>query len=135
MLPRLGAARRQLALPRRAALAAAAPPVTSTRRAACHAPHAPHAPLLQVRPKLITMPARKEKQLRRKEAKAEAAAQLETAIEKELLARLQVGDRWRSAALGARGAWGRVGAFVPRRLAVSLLLTPACCAPHCPALP
>ncbi|KAL4427340.1 hypothetical protein ABPG77_003249 [Micractinium sp. CCAP 211/92] len=46
---------------------------------------------LKVRPKLVTMPARKEKQLKRKEAKAEAAAQLDQAIEKELLARLQSG--------------------------------------------
>ncbi|KAI7837873.1 hypothetical protein COHA_008360 [Chlorella ohadii] len=46
---------------------------------------------LKTRPKLVTMPARKEKQLKRKEAKAEVAAQLETAIEKELLARLQSG--------------------------------------------
>jgi protein MAK16 len=49
---------------------------------------------LKVRPKLVTMPARKEKQLRRKEAKAEAAAQLDQAIERELLARLQVGGGW-----------------------------------------
>ena len=46
---------------------------------------------LRSRPKLITMPARKEKQLRRKEAKAETAAQLEVSIERELLARLQAG--------------------------------------------
>ncbi|KAL4440258.1 hypothetical protein ABPG75_003259 [Micractinium tetrahymenae] len=46
---------------------------------------------LKVRPKLVTMPARKEKQLKRKEAKAEAAAKLDQAIEKELLARLQSG--------------------------------------------
>eukprot|EP00887_Chlorella_sp_A99_P002458 scaffold10.g2458.t1 len=46
---------------------------------------------LKVKTKLVTMPARKEKQLRRKEAKAEAAAQLEASIEKELLARLQSG--------------------------------------------
>lgn len=45
---------------------------------------------LKVRPKLVPMPARKEKQLRRKEAKAETAAQLDASIEKELLARLQV---------------------------------------------
>lgn len=46
---------------------------------------------LRSRPKLVTMPARKEKQLRRKEAKAETAAQLEVSIERELLARLQAG--------------------------------------------
>lgn len=46
---------------------------------------------LKVRPKLVTMPARKEKQLKRKEAKAETAAQLDQSIEKELLARLQSG--------------------------------------------
>lgn len=46
---------------------------------------------LKVKPKLITMPARKEKMERRREAKAETAAQLEKAIEKELLARLQSG--------------------------------------------
>ncbi|GAB4814191.1 hypothetical protein N2152v2_001237 [Parachlorella kessleri] len=46
---------------------------------------------LKARPKLVTMPARKEKQLRRKEAKAETAAQLDRAIEKELLERLQSG--------------------------------------------
>eukprot|EP00963_Diacronema_lutheri_P001229 scaffold80_cov325-Pavlova_lutheri.AAC.19 len=45
----------------------------------------------KVRPKLVTMPARKEKQLRRKEAKAEAAAKLEKSIEAELVARLQKG--------------------------------------------
>ena len=37
------------------------------------------------------MPAQKEKLLKRKEAKAEVAAQLEKWIEKELLARLQSG--------------------------------------------
>lgn len=46
---------------------------------------------LKAKPKLITMPARKEKQLKRKEAKAETAAELERSIEKELLARLQSG--------------------------------------------
>lgn len=46
---------------------------------------------LKARPKLITLPARKEKQLKRKEAKAETAAQLDKSIEKELLARLQAG--------------------------------------------
>ncbi|EFN52921.1 hypothetical protein CHLNCDRAFT_26457 [Chlorella variabilis] len=46
---------------------------------------------LKVRPKLRPAPRRKEKQLKRKEAKAETAAQLDQAIEKELLARLQVG--------------------------------------------
>lgn len=45
----------------------------------------------KVRPKLVTMPARKEKQLRRKEAKAEVAAKLEKSIEAELVARLQKG--------------------------------------------
>ena len=46
---------------------------------------------VKARPKLVTMPARKEKQLKRKEAKAETAAQLEKSIERELLARLQSG--------------------------------------------
>jgi protein MAK16 len=46
---------------------------------------------IKTRPKLITMPAQKEKLLKRKEAKAEVAAQLEKSIEKELLARLQSG--------------------------------------------
>lgn len=45
----------------------------------------------RVRPKLITVPARKEKQETRKEAKAEIAAHLDLAIEKELLQRLQSG--------------------------------------------
>ncbi|KDD76729.1 hypothetical protein H632_c125p2 [Helicosporidium sp. ATCC 50920] len=43
------------------------------------------------RRKIVTVPARKEKQLRRKETKAETAAQLDKSIEKELLARLQAG--------------------------------------------
>ena len=42
-------------------------------------------------PALMTMPARKEKQLARKEARAEKVAQLENAIEKELLERLKSG--------------------------------------------
>ncbi|MEW5304902.1 MAG: hypothetical protein WDW36_007479 [Sanguina aurantia] len=46
---------------------------------------------VKVKPKLITMPARKEKQLRRKEVKAESAARLDKAIEGELLKRLQSG--------------------------------------------
>jgi len=46
---------------------------------------------LKIKPKLITMPARKEKMQKRKEAKAEAAAQLDKAIEKELLERLKNG--------------------------------------------
>jgi protein MAK16 len=45
----------------------------------------------KIKPKLITMPARKEKMLRKKEAKAEIAAQLEKSIEKELLERLKSG--------------------------------------------
>ena len=45
----------------------------------------------KIKPKLITMPARKEKMLRKREAKAEAAAQLEKSIEKELLERLKSG--------------------------------------------
>jgi len=42
-------------------------------------------------PALMTMPARKEKQLARKEARAEKVAELEKAIEKELLDRLKNG--------------------------------------------
>jgi protein MAK16 len=45
----------------------------------------------KIRPKLITMPARQEKNLRKREAKAEVAAQLERSIEKELLERLKSG--------------------------------------------
>ena len=45
----------------------------------------------KIRPKLLTMPARQEKNLRKREAKAEVAAQLEKSIEKELLERLKSG--------------------------------------------
>jgi protein MAK16 len=45
----------------------------------------------KIKPKLITMPARKERMLRKKEAKAEVAAQVERSIEKELLERLKSG--------------------------------------------
>lgn len=46
---------------------------------------------LKSRAKLTTLPARQKKQLARKELKAEVAAQIDTAIEKELMARLQAG--------------------------------------------
>lgn len=46
---------------------------------------------MKVKPKLVTMPRRTEKQLRRKEAKAEVAGRLDKAIEAELLSRLQSG--------------------------------------------
>ena len=46
---------------------------------------------LRVRPKILTVPRKKEKQLKKREAKAEVAAQLDKSIEKELLARLQAG--------------------------------------------
>ena len=66
---------------------------------------------------------RKEKQLRRKEAKAEVAAQLEASIEKELLARLQVG-RWAQGG-GGGGPWGgggRAGDLDPRKELLARLL-------------
>jgi len=55
----------------------------------------------KIRPKLITMPARQEKNLRKREAKAEVAAQLERSIEKELLERLKSGTccSWHDASL------------------------------------
>ena len=46
---------------------------------------------LKVKPKLMTMPARTEKRLKRREAKAEVAARLDRAIEGELLKRLKSG--------------------------------------------
>ncbi|QDZ25617.1 MAK16-like protein [Chloropicon primus] len=47
---------------------------------------------LRVRPKLVTVPARKEKVERKREAKAEAASNVDREIEKELLSRLQSGN-------------------------------------------
>lgn len=46
---------------------------------------------LKVRPKLVTVPARKEKVERKREAKAEVASNVDREIEKELLSRLQSG--------------------------------------------
>lgn len=46
---------------------------------------------LRVRPKLVTMPAKQVQREARREAKAEVAAKLDRAIEKELLQRLQSG--------------------------------------------
>ena len=46
---------------------------------------------LKVRPKMVTVPARKEKVERKREAKAEVASNVDREIEKELLSRLQSG--------------------------------------------
>ena len=67
----------------------------------------------KIKPKLITMPARKEKMLRKREAKAEAAAQLEKSIEKELLERLKrgtYGDIYNFPTLSYKNALKETGA-------------------------